>query len=196
MTALTPLLAPDAAYGPGSQQRADLRSNMFVMAVLYGDGGSAPVRIRNMSRGGALIESAIISPETSQVRLSRGSLSVGGHIAWRRGNRAGIRFDAAVEVADWLPRGNKPTEQQRVDELIQACRTATPQGGESRSPRPPAGQAEIVRHLREYRDTLNAVAEELAGCVAIAKTYPIALQKIDVTAQQLEKLAARLADRN
>ena len=196
MTALTPLLAPDAAYDPGAQQRTDMRSNMFVTAVLYADGGSVPIRIRNMSRGGALIESAIIPPEASQVRLSRGSLSVGGHIAWRRDNRAGIRFDAAVEVANWLPRGNKPTEQQRVDELIQACRSETSQGGERTSPKSAAGQAEIVRHLREYRDTLNAVAEELAGCVAIAKTYPIALQKIDVTAQMLEKLAARLAGRN
>ena len=56
MTALTPLLAPEGAYGPGaSHQRAEARSNMFVMAVLYVDGGSAPARIRNMSRGGALI---------------------------------------------------------------------------------------------------------------------------------------------
>lgn len=190
MTALTPLLAPDAPYVPDpAHQRVDARSNMFVMAVLYGDGGSAPARIRNMSRGGALIESADIPAEGLHVWLSRGSLSVRGHIAWRTDNRAGIRFDSAIEVSDWLPGAANPTGQQRVDEMLHACRN----GAEAIEPPLTADQVAAVRQLLNGRDALNAVAEELASCVAIAKTYPTALQKIDVTAQMLEKLASKLA---
>jgi hypothetical protein len=64
MNALTSLVALDANdHDSGRQQRADIRSNMFVMAVLYCDGCSAPVRIRNLSRSGALIESAVIPPD-------------------------------------------------------------------------------------------------------------------------------------
>ncbi len=194
MTALTPLLAHAAACDPDpAHQRADVRNNMFVRAVLYGDGGSAPVRIRNMSRSGALIESSDIPTEGLNVRLSRGSLSVRGHIAWRRDNRAGIRFDTTIEVSDWLPRGSKPTGQQRVDEMVHACRTSGRDGVEGPAAPITANQAEAIRQLLDCRDTLNAVAEELAGDTAIAVGHPAALQTIDVTAQMLEKLASRLA---
>ena len=120
MTTLTPLLAADAPSAPDpAHQRAEVRNNMFVVAVLYGAGGSVPVRVRNMSRGGALVESADTPGEGQHVRLSRGSLSVRGHIAWQRDNRAGIRFDTAIDVSDWLPLGARPTGQQRVDEIVQ-----------------------------------------------------------------------------
>ena len=194
MTALTPLLVPDAPHDADpAHQRADVRSNMFVTAVLYCDGSSAPVRIRNMSRGGALIECAVIPPEQSPVTLSRGSLGVSAHVIWRRDNRAGIQFDAAIEVAEWLPRGNKPNGQQRVDEMIHACRTAGADNRDSVPAAPAASQAEAIRQLLDFRDALNAVAEELAGDMAIAMGHPTALQKLDVTAQMLEKLASKLA---
>lgn len=197
MNALTPLLAPDDGDDGGfAHRRADVRSNMFVMATLYCDRGSSPVRIRNMSRGGALIESAVIPAEGSPVRVSRGSLSVGGHVVWRKDNRAGIRFDAAVEVADWLPTSNRPTGQQRVDEMIHSCRTATTAGAGSLAPAPAASQAEAIRQLLDFRDALCEVAEELAGDMAIATGHPTALQRIDVTAQMIEKLAARLTGAN
>ncbi len=196
MNASTPLLAPDAADKAGpTQQRVEVRSNMFVTAVLSCDRGSAPVRIRNMSRCGALIESAIIAPEQTPVRLSRGSLSVRGHVAWRRDNRAGIRFDVAIEVTDWLPRGNKPSGQQRVDEMIHTCRTSSGNGGESTAALT-ASQADAIRQLLDCRDALNSVAEELAGDMAIATGHPTALQRIDVTAQMLEKLASNMAGSN
>lgn len=192
MTALTPLQAHDAAYDPDpAHQRAEARSNMFVRAVLYGEGGSAPVRIRNMSRSGALIESSAIPTEGLHVRLIRGNLSVRGHIAWRRDDRAGIRFDTRVEVSDWLPRGTKPNNQQRVDEMVHASGTSGRNGGERPAAPLAASQAEAI--ILDCRDQLNAVAEELAGDSAIATGHPTALQTIDLTAQMLEKLASRLA---
>ena len=192
MNSLRPLLAPDAdADTRHAHQRNDARSNMFVTATLYSDGGSSPVRVRNMSRGGALIESDILPPEQSRVRLSRGGLSVDGQIVWRRDNRAGIQFDAGVEVGNWLPSGNRPSHQQRVDEMVKACRSA-PAGNGEESPPPAAGQAEAIRRLLDLRDTLNAVAEELAGDTLVAMAHATALQKIDVAAQALDKLASTL----
>ena len=196
MTALTPLLAPDAAFDAArARQRAEMRSNMFVAAMLYGADGSVAVRIRNMSRGGALIECPPGLAEGSPVRLTRGSLSANGHIAWARDNRAGIAFAAAVAVTDWLPCGNKPTGQQRVDAMIHACRAGT-------APAPADGPAvrgvtdEVRQQLLEFRDALNLAAADLAADLAVAVHHPIALQSLDVTAQRLEKLAAALAGRD
>src|SRR5688500_15452 len=115
MSCLTPLVAPEAGCvdpeGDGEQRRVEARSNIFVVAALAWSSGTGPVRIRNMSRTGALIEGATIPPEGSPVRLSRGSLSVRGEIVWRRENRAGMRFGSAETVADWLP-GNKTATGQ------------------------------------------------------------------------------------
>lgn len=193
MTALTPFLAPDADPTAGlAHQRADPRSNMFVMATLYHDGTSTPVRVRNMSRGGALVEGSVLPPDQARVRLSRGSLSVRGRIVWLEDNRAGLRFDAAVEVAPWLPGGSRPSHQQRIDEMVQACRQSP--GGGSEPPAPAAsGQARAVRQLLDLRDTLNAVAEELAGDTSIAMAHATALQRLDVAAQALDKLATAQA---
>lgn len=199
MTGLTPLLAPAAdADHCGAQQRSNVRSNMFVMAAIYCGGGSRPVRIRNMSRSGALIESADIPAENSEVRLGRGSLSVFGRIIWRRGKRAGIRFDSDVAVADWLPRGSGITGQHRVDEIVHACKTL-PAGaleGMAPSAAAEASHRDIARQMLQFRDSLNAVAEELAGNMAISAAHPTALQTLDVMGQKLEKLAAVLVGRN
>jgi hypothetical protein len=196
MTKLSPLLALDAdPHSEAAHQRADARNNMFVTAVLYGDRGPAPVRIRNMSRSGALIESTEIPAEGSKVRLSRGSLSVRGQVVWLKEDRAGIRFDAAIAVADWLPRGNRPDSQQQVDDMIHACRSSAPprQGGGGTAPVPATPEA--IRQLLDLKDALAAAAGELAGDPAIAVAHPTALQAIDVAAQKLERLALLLAGR-
>ena len=189
MNSIRPLMAPDADGPTGhAHKRAAARSNMFVMATLYCDSGSFPVRVRNMSRGGALIESDSIPPENSRVRLGRGSLSARGRIIWRDDKRAGVRFDADVEAGDWLPGGNRPGHQQGIDEMVQACRD----GGEPAAPSAvsPAG---TIRQMLNLRDMLNGVAEELAGDTAIAIAHATALQKLDAAAQSLDKLASALA---
>lgn len=194
MTRLTPLLAPEAESGPGDQQRSDVRSNMFVAATLYHSAGSLPVRLRNMSRSGALIEGAALPGEPSPVRLCRGSLAISGHVAWQRDNRAGIRFDAAVEVGDWLPRGRPPNAQERVDAMVHACRSA-PAASPPTAMAPPAspGGAEAIRQLLDIRDALDAAAEQLAGDPAVAAAHAGALQAIDAMAQRLGRLAEGLA---
>jgi hypothetical protein len=194
MSALSSLPAPDAPRdADAAQQRTDVRSNMFVVAVLYADGGSVPVRIRNMSRNGALIEGAVIPPEASDVRLSRGSLSARGRIAWRREDRAGLQLEDGIDPANWLPNGTKPSGQQRVDEIVQACRIPTSRlhgNGDAAAP----DKAEAIRELLDLKDALSQVAGELANDPGIAAGFPTALQTIDVAAQRLEKLAAFLAE--
>ena len=196
MPSLTPLFSPSTGSvnpdAEGAQRRVEARSNIFVVAVLASDNGSAPVRIRNMSRSGALIEGGVIPPENASVRLSRGSLSVRGQIMWRRENRAGVHFESAVAVADWLPGGKGASGQQRVDEIVYSYKAEV---GAMRPVQiaPPeqafAERPDLAAELLELRTALDAVAEELAGDEATAVRHPDALQAIDMAAQRLEKLA-------
>jgi len=193
MASLTPLPAPsanDVDPSDDAQRRVEPRSNIFVVAALAFDSGSGPVRIRNMSRSGALIEGAMIPANGSTVRLSRGSLSVSGEIVWRHESRAGMHFDSAVTVAAWLPGGKSAAGQQRVDEIVYSYKAEV--GALHPAPVAPApavaSPQDFGWQLLEVRDALNAIAEELAGDDATMARHPNALQAIDMAAQKLETL--------
>lgn len=98
------------------------RTNMFIAASLIWEQHRNPVKIRNMSITGALVESPVVPPLGSSALLVRGSFSAGGRVVWSDRNRCGIHLTAAVHVRDWLtPPSN--AEQQRRSGLGQGCAT-------------------------------------------------------------------------
>jgi len=125
---------------PQPNGRLDGRSNIFVTATLYAAGGSTPVRIRNMSRSGALVEASALPPAGTGVRLCRGSISVAGEVIWVDARKAGLRFASPTAAADWLPGGKRGMGQQLADEdLIDAlsgnlCRCTAGRGARESRP--------------------------------------------------------------
>lgn len=192
LAAITPMHGDTA---PSGETRSEARSNLFVMATLSSAGGSGPVRIRNMSRGGALIEGGVIPAVGSPIRLNRGTLSVSGRIAWHSGNKAGIRFDSTVAMADWLPKGIGTKGQQRVDETVFQYKSgarpaAQPVGAANEAD----GDDALADELLNLKRRLQAAAVELADCAATTQQL-LSLQLVDTTAQDLEKIARRLISR-
>ena len=96
---------------------------MFVLATMAAASGSAPIKIRNMSQGGALLEGGALPPVGEHLSLRRGELVVSGHVVWRQQGKAGLSFDCAVEVMDWLPSGSGG--QQRVDRTFQELKAGS-----------------------------------------------------------------------
>jgi hypothetical protein len=180
---------------PGSEHRVESRSNIFVTATLYAIGGSTPVRIRNLSPSGALVEAAVLPPSGSAMRLSRGSLSVAGQVIWVAGPKAGLHFASGVAVADWLPHGNRGNGQQLVDELVHQARLGTISAPTPADPPPgPSTIAATADELRAYQEMLERAGDDLAADRSIAARYVTALQLIDGVAQALAKLAAQAAE--
>jgi hypothetical protein len=184
----------DSTAGPPEQPkaRADGRSNLFVTATLHSPFGSAPVRIRNLSRGGALVEGAVLPDRDSEIRLDRGSLTVSGHVAWCEAGKAGLRFATPIAVADWLPQGNRAARQQSVDEIVFNAKSTglaavnrTPPGPTSAT----SATTELAHELVQLKNCLDAVAEVLAHDSEIAARYQSQLRILDLTAQRLGKLA-------
>ena len=58
--------------GPNDLPERPIRTNMFLMATIYAGGGSAPVKVRNLSLAGALIEGGRIPDVASEITLRRG----------------------------------------------------------------------------------------------------------------------------
>ena len=100
-----------------SDARVAPRTNMFIAATLCWEQHRNPVKVRNMSITGALVESPVVPSTGSSVLLVRGSYSTAGRVVWADKNRCGLYLTAAINVRDWLaPPSN--TEQLRVDQIV------------------------------------------------------------------------------
>lgn len=190
--------AEDPAHDHG---RVSQRNNIFVVATLYSRAGSVPVRIRNMSRCGALVEGAVLPAKDEEVELSRGSLRVSGLVAWCDGGKAGLRFSSPIAVAEWLPGGNRAGQQLRVDKIVFDAKGAAPtaigpaRAGPAVGLQPPMDTGEIAVSLLELKNNFDSVAEEFAGDPAVAARFQAELQVLDRAAQKLGTIADTLARR-
>src|SRR5262245_55763577 len=90
--------------------RTDPRANVFLTAILYA-GAPYPVRIRNLSVHGALLEADSLPPEGATVRLQRGSLGALGEVAWQIGKHCGIRFNGRITLDEWVRRAGPKAQQ-------------------------------------------------------------------------------------
>lgn len=75
-----------------SQNRKTRRSNVLMSASLELSGTSLPVKLRNLSAEGALVEGDKLPVEGAALLFRKGDLSVSGTIAWVKGRQAGVNF--------------------------------------------------------------------------------------------------------
>ena len=74
------------------QNRKTRRSNVLMSASLELSGTSLPVKLRNLSVDGALVEGDKLPVEGASVLFRKGDLSVSGQVAWVKGRQAGVAF--------------------------------------------------------------------------------------------------------
>lgn len=172
-----------------SQARREPRTNLFAMGTIYTDGGSAPVRIRNLSPTGAMVEGGVLPKPGAQVRLRRGSLEVQAKAAWCKDGAAGLRFDSPVTVAEWLPRGRALAPQQRIDDVFHQARV----GACYLTPNEPANPTSSrlgALELMRIQQAIESLAIELASDPSVVARYATKLQVLDIAAQALGKVAS------
>lgn len=171
---------------------------MFLSAMLCSEQATAPVRIRNMSVSGALVEAAAVPLPADCISLVRGNLIVGGTVVWAAQGRCGIRFDAVVDVKQWLaPAAN--SEQLRVDDMVRLVRS----GGKPTAPeagvitksvsRAGAVETEIVDDLRRASILLSALGDDLSEDMAVIARHGSRLQNIDIVLQTMEIVSLLLS---
>lgn len=175
-----------------ANSRSEERLNMFVMATLYATTGSAPVKVRNMSSLGALVEGPMMPAVDTVVALRRGSLSVAGRVAWREEGRCGLRFDCPTCVDEWLP---KKVPQSRVDQLVEQTKSGltghAPGLLHEWSPGP---RSVTDLELKNLRNALHALADDLAEDPVVLERHASKLQALDLAAQILARLQAERAE--
>lgn len=164
------------------------RTNMFVMATIYTDGGSAPVKIRNLSATGALIEGDLVPSRAAAVSLRRGELIVTGKIVWCSNGRAGLQFETPISVVHWLPGGEVLLKKELVSAAFHCAKTGIVPN--STAPEPPF-EAATPEEIIMAKDRLEVLADALADDADVLMRHGERLQSLDFAIQILGKLSRR-----
>lgn len=163
--------------------RGDQRSNVFLGGILRSESTFCAVRIRNLSFKGALIDGPKLPAEGAAVHVQRGSLIAHGQIAWRRDTQAGIRFDEAISVADWVrPTGH--AGQRRVDMVVAAVREDIATVTEYQA----SAEADDLDELQSFGSELHQICESLSELSSMSIELAEAIGRIESIAQALLKL--------
>jgi hypothetical protein len=178
---------------PGAPQpRGQTRSSMFLAAVLRSGTEQAPVKVRNMSPNGALIETSVTPIAGSKIDLIRGSLIARGTVMWASTGRCGIRFTSEISVKDWLAPPNK-AEQQRVDDMVAVVKSGGASPRDDRGePSGPRSQEQLVDDLHSVLRLMHDLEDDLVHSHETLKRHAIKLQNLDIAMQMLRAVSAEL----
>lgn len=177
---------------PQVEARIEARTNMFVMASLSARGASGPVRVRNLSPTGALIEGGVLPVPGEPVSLLRGSLRTDGKVVWCHNGRAGLRFDALVTVSDWLPKGAHQSRQHQSDSIIRKFKAEKGAHPPSAVYKEVAPSGVTSSDLETLVRELDLLAEALAEDDVVIIRHGAKLQVLDAASQALRKLVLSL----
>ena len=161
------------------------RTNMFIAAVLRGAGGSCPVRIRNLSRSGALVEAPVLPPQGSAVELVRSVYRVSGEVVWRAGSRCGLRLGSAIVVADWM--ANPANRHQGVVDKMVAEIKGELATAPAAAPSPPLS-IDLGEDVDRLRLLLEAMGDDLTSVPETLMRHAASLQHLDIAGQMPDAL--------
>jgi hypothetical protein len=178
------------------------RKNLLLAASIEAGTLCAPVRIRNLSETGALIDGVALPEIGMNLILRRLEVEIGATVVWRMGGRCGIRFAGNVSVDDWAIGKRRPAHfhehsQAGVDARQAAVRSGifslTADDSADTVPlRADMLETRIAEELVDVRRALDAVGDTLSDDASILQQHGGALQQIDVACQILGELGAIL----
>lgn len=92
---------PQVEAGPvDDSRRAKARHPLIWSGTVHWDHDSHPVRLRNVSETGALVESATRFPEGAELFMELGEAgSVFARVSWSRGDQTGLEFQTQFDIA-------------------------------------------------------------------------------------------------
>jgi hypothetical protein len=176
---------------PPTDKRGQARSSMFLAAVLRAGREQAPVKVRNMSPNGAMIETPLSPTEGTSVDLMRGRLVARGTVIWSSGKRCGLRFSSEVLVKEWLA---APTavHQQRVDEMVALVKAGGVPDAPSLAVHQARSNEQLVDDLRAVIRLMQDLEDDLASTDETLARHGVKLQSLDIAMQMLRAVSAEL----
>ena len=167
---------------------------MFLVATLYFGGASSPVRVRNMSTTGALIEGASLPKTGTEVILRRGALEAPATTAWSKAGRAGLTFAGPVDASYWLAakEGQRATQVEQIASGPKLAALAVAPVVVPAVERASSMMA-VVAELAGLQAQLGQLGDQLAGDAFVLVHHP-EVQLLDAVGQRIGKIIEALAN--
>lgn len=194
---------PGSGPAAGSEQPRATRKNLMLAASIESAGSRAPVRIRNLSETGAMLDGAALPGAGASLILTRADIQVSASVVWCAGGRCGIRFDnVAASVDEWIT-GKRAAVfagqrgQARVDAIQNAVRSGAAIPAEA-TPGTATSTGELERRIAEeiiyVQRLIDALGEELIEDPVMLQRHSRVLQNLDRASQMLEHLGKVLGE--
>jgi hypothetical protein len=178
------------------------RTNLLLSATIDWDRLNSPVRIRNLSETGALLEGASFPAVGAGLVLRRLDLQIGATVMWCAGSRCGVKFEGTTCVAEWIA-GSRSGSSVRRDQLrVDGIQAAIRSGSAAPPPpnRPSCDSADLgkaldgrlAEELAYVARLLQALGDELTDDPMVVQRHLRGLQNLDVGSQILGHVAAVL----
>jgi len=194
---MTGALFADRPYASGAHEgdhapRAP-RTNLLLSATIETSDGEGPIRVRNLSDGGAMLEGDDLPASGERLLLRRAALAIAGTCVWRNGNRCGVRFDRSISVQQWASnvRAAASAGQQRIDAIQATLRAggAVAAADPLVTPARPAVVDNVADEVAAAARFLRSLSDRLAEDMAVIVAHGDVLQQLDPLAQTLDHLA-------
>lgn len=199
-------IEPEGDAEGSAEDRVAPRTNLLLAATAEVGGRSLPVRIRNLSETGAMLEGAGLPEAGMPLILMRGDLQVAATVAWVAGGRRGVRFAGPTPVNEWT--GGKPKaidctglrDQRRVDSIQAEARADPPLGRALRSTEaaaPPSALSpdldkRLADELGYVQRLLEGLGDELIADLLLIQRHGKSLQSLDLVGQILGHVSSIL----
>lgn len=95
-------MGADTFVTPAGSQRTAKRARVLLAAKLQTPAGTLDVRLRDLSRKGALVECMNIPPAGTEVKFERGKMTVPARVAWSAAGRVGLEFEYLIDESELL----------------------------------------------------------------------------------------------
>ena len=163
------------------------RTNMFIAAVMMVEGSSSPIKVRNMSRHGALIDTPVTLCAGDRMVVSRGSLAACGTVVWSAGGRCGVHFTSAIAVGNWMAAPRNPG-QATVDDLMLRVRAdMCEKNSRSSNFSLRTWGSDTAARLSKAQGLLKELAEALSDDAGVVEKYGLQLQNLDLVLRLIKR---------
>lgn len=98
-----------------TQNRRSRRSPVLLAATVEIDGAPVPVKLRNLSEQGALIEGDRLPSDGSETYFQRNDMRLKSRIVWVHGKYAGVSFDEPLNREEVLRHIPAPRHKPQGD---------------------------------------------------------------------------------
>jgi hypothetical protein len=187
---------------PGMTPRQPRKNVMLAATVVVGT-MSLPVRIRNLTDVGVMIDGEWCPRVGTAITLRRLEKSVAAKVIWNHGGRCGLSLDRPIAVDDWIAGAGSTDRgagagQSRVDLVQAAIRGGAIFSAEALAPAPtpaaaPPVEQAVAAELARVKRMLDAVSDELTDDIDILMRHERAIQNFDIAAMIVAELAEVMA---